>query len=47
MSGSHDKIVKIWDAETLECLDMLEGHEDWINAVGAIGDLVFSGSDDF
>jgi WD40 repeat protein len=32
-SGSSDKTIRIWDAQTGSCLQMLEGHEDWVNLV--------------
>lgn len=32
-SGSCDRTVKVWDPETGRCLQILEGHENWIISV--------------
>lgn len=32
-SVSRDRLVKIWDTETLKCLKTLEGHDDTVTAV--------------
>lgn len=32
-SGSNDKTIKLWDANTGECLKTLTGHDSWILAV--------------
>ena len=47
-SGSHDKTVRLWSAETGAVQQTLEGHEDWVNSVTFSPDsrLVASGSDD-
>ncbi|KAK6706721.1 hypothetical protein SNK05_010600 [Fusarium graminearum] len=47
-SGSWDKTIRIWDAETGECERVLEGHSNFINSVVFSYDSkkVASGSDD-
>ena len=37
-SGSKDKTVKIWDAQTFQCLSTLEGHTDEVRSVSFSGD---------
>ncbi|KAH7202846.1 WD40-repeat-containing domain protein, partial [Fusarium oxysporum] len=32
-SGSDDKTIRIWDAETGECKQELKGHSDWVSSV--------------
>ena len=48
LSGSYDKTVRMWDAETGACLLTLEGHGDRVSSVGfrADGARVVSGSYD-
>ena len=45
-SGSQDRTVKIWDAETGECLKVLCGHRGFVKSVAFSGDsqLLASGS---
>ncbi|KAI4599608.1 hypothetical protein KJ359_001705 [Pestalotiopsis sp. 9143b] len=47
-SGSRDKTVKLWDAESGACLQTLEGHSDnvWSVAISADGRRLASGSRD-
>jgi WD40 repeat protein len=47
-SGSDDKTIRIWDAETGECERVLEGHSGWVSSVVFSHDSkrVASGSDD-
>ncbi|PWI64590.1 hypothetical protein PCL_09520 [Purpureocillium lilacinum] len=47
-SGSYDKTIKIWDAETGEVQRALAGHGEWVRSVALSpdGKLVASGSDD-
>ncbi|GKU15117.1 unnamed protein product [Fusarium langsethiae] len=47
-SGSNDKTIRIWDAETGKCKRELEGHTEWVNSVVFSHDSkkVASGSDD-
>jgi len=33
ISGSSDNTVRIWDAETYDCLKVLKGHQDSVNSV--------------
>ena len=45
-AGSWDKTIRVWDAETLECLKVLEGHGEAVLAL-AVGDtFLVSGSYD-
>jgi small GTP-binding protein len=48
LSGSADKTVRVWDAETGACLRTLGGHSGWVNSVALGGDgrRALSGSDD-
>jgi WD40 repeat protein len=48
VSGSGDGIIKIWDANTGQCLKTLEGHSDDVNSVAYSpdGKRIISGSDD-
>ena len=48
ISGSADETIKIWDANTGECLKTLEGHLDiiWSVAFSLDGTKIISGSDD-
>ncbi|KAJ6530216.1 WD40-repeat-containing domain protein [Mycena capillaripes] len=48
ISGSEDRIVRIWDASTGHQLRELEGHEDWVTSVAFSRDsmLAISGSSD-
>ena len=48
MSGSEDETLKIWDVETGECKQTLNGHTNRVNccAVSRLGKWVLSGSFD-
>ncbi|MEE1323143.1 MAG: hypothetical protein UHE91_04910, partial [Bacteroidales bacterium] len=48
ISGSADKTVKIWDANTGECLKTLEGHSKYVYSVAFSpdGKHIVSGSYD-
>jgi len=48
VSGSDDKSVRVWDANTGEQLRELQGHIDWVNSVAFSpdGNRIVSGSDD-
>ena len=48
ISGSFDKTIKIWDANTGECLETLEGHSGSVKSVSYSpdGKNIISGSDD-
>lgn len=47
-SGSDDKTVRVWDANTHECIAVLKGHTAKVNAVAFSpwGQLIATGSDD-
>ncbi|KAI9279373.1 WD40-repeat-containing domain protein [Sporodiniella umbellata] len=45
-TGSWDKTIKKWDANTGECLATLEGHTDFIKSLVLVGNSLFSGSSD-
>ncbi len=38
VSGSYDKMVKIWDASSGACLKTLEGYSSWIKSVAFLHD---------
>ena len=48
VSGSHDRTVKVWEAESGRLLRSLEGHTGWVQAVAVSPDgrTIVSGSDD-
>ena len=48
ISGSDDKTIKIWDANTGECLKTLEGHSSNVQSVAYSpdGTKIISGSQD-
>ena len=48
ISGSSDHTIKIWDANTGECLKTLEGHSSYVNSVAYSpdGTKIVSGSED-
>ncbi|MEE1097710.1 MAG: hypothetical protein U0K83_05205, partial [Bacteroidales bacterium] len=48
ISGSGDKTIKIWDANTGQCLQTLEGHKYSVNSVAFShdGTKIISGSVD-
>ena len=49
VSGSFDRTVRVWDAQSGECLRTLEGHSDWVKSVALSGDgtrIVSGGLDD-
>ena len=45
-SGSYDKTVRAWDADTLRCAATLVGHSGAVRALVAADGGLFSGSDD-
>ncbi|PSB13648.1 hypothetical protein C7B76_19095 [filamentous cyanobacterium CCP2] len=47
-SGSYDQTIRLWDAETGDCLNSLEGHANWVWSVALSpdGKLLASGSGD-
>ncbi|MBQ2376397.1 MAG: PEGA domain-containing protein [Bacteroidales bacterium] len=46
ISGSYDNTIKIWDANTGQCLKTLEGHSNWVYSVAYSpdGTKIISGS---
>jgi len=46
ISASHDKLVKIWDLNTLRCRHTLKGHNSRVRALAVSSKLLFSGSND-
>mmetsp|Transcript_21917 Transcript_21917/g.50193 ORF Transcript_21917/g.50193 Transcript_21917/m.50193 type:complete len:875 (-) Transcript_21917:277-2901(-) len=46
ISASHDKLVKIWDLNTLRCRHTLKGHNSRVRALAVAGKFLFSGSND-
>lgn len=47
-SGSDDYTIKLWDAQTLECVKTLHGHRGWVPAIAFSpdGQTLVSGSSD-
>jgi WD40 repeat protein len=47
-SASNDKTVRLWDARTGQCLNVLKGHARWVLSVtfSPDGQMIASGSDD-
>ena len=48
-SGSMDRTINLWDVETGECIDTLNGHEGWVTCVAFSPNYQFlaSGSTDY
>lgn len=46
LTGSRDCVIKLWDAETLQCIDAYTGHRGAISQVLCVNDYVFSASHD-
>ncbi len=47
MTGSADKTLKVWDLRMFgECLNMLEGHTNFVSCLSLVGNVLVSGSDD-
>ena len=38
VSGSEDKLIKVWRLDNLECVKTIDGHKDTINSIIAIND---------
>merc|ERR1719291_1629480 len=45
-SASHDKLVKVWDLNTMRCRHTLKGHNSRVRALALSGKLLFSGGND-
>eukprot|EP00741_Cyanophora_paradoxa_P021576 tig00021365_g20827.t1 len=50
LTGSADKTVKVWEADTQRCVATFSGHMDWVNSLAVadmpLGPVVFSASAD-
>ena len=46
ISASHDKLIKVWDLNTMRCRHTLKGHASRVRALAHSGSLLFSGSND-
>ena len=46
ISASQDKLVKIWDLNTMRCRHTLKGHNSRVRALALSGRLLFTGSND-
>ncbi|KAF2073817.1 hypothetical protein CYY_004875 [Polysphondylium violaceum] len=46
MSGGSDKVVRVWDLNTSQSIDVLEGHHEGIRALQFNGNVLVTGSDD-
>lgn len=48
VSGSEDKLIKVWSLLTGECLKTLQGHQKYVWCVKAMsnGETIISGSGD-
>lgn len=45
-SASFDSTIKVWDLDTLECIQTLRKHDDSTNAIAVQQDWLFSGAAD-
>ncbi len=47
ISGSNDKTLRVWDAESGQCLNTLSGHTSYVSCVAVLPDgRIISGSND-
>jgi hypothetical protein len=46
ISAAHDKVIKVWDLNTMRCRHTLKGHASRVRALALSGNLLFSGSND-
>ena len=46
ITGAYDKLIKVWDNETGECVKILEGHIDQVSALISSPTYFISGSKD-
>ena len=47
VSGSSDKTLRIWNASSGECEQVLSGHAGWVSCVSVLSDgRIVSGSSD-
>lgn len=45
ISGSEDKLVKVWNVGSWDCILTMPGHDDYVRTVkGLSGDKIASGS---
>jgi len=45
ITASIDSTIKVWNLETLECLQTLRDHEDAVRKLAATGDFLYSGDE--
>ena len=46
VAGSEDSLVYVWDRDTSQLLEKLDGHTSIINSISSTGNLFISSSDD-
>eukprot|EP01132_Coremiostelium_polycephalum_P009027 gene9027-11059_t len=46
MSGGSDKVVRVWDMNTAQCINELTGHEEGIRCLQFQGNILVTGSND-
>eukprot|EP00128_Syssomonas_multiformis_P001397 Colp12_sorted_trinity150504_noHs@16818 len=46
VTGSGDKMMKVWNRKSARCMFTFRGHADWVRVVKICGTRIFSGGDD-